>query len=166
MARTETVTVAFTDLVSSTELASRLGHDAYEVLRRSHFEGLRVAIAKHGGTEIKTTGDELMLRFTSTADAVACAIAMQQSWSRQDGPVPLEIRIGVSSGEASKEGGDLYGPPVVEASRLCAAASAGQILVSDVVRSLARGKGHRFTSVGELNLKNIRPDRRVLFATL
>ena len=29
MARTETVTVVFTDLVGSTELASRLGHDAY-----------------------------------------------------------------------------------------------------------------------------------------
>ena len=33
MARTETVTVVFTDLVSSTELASRLGHDAYQGLR-------------------------------------------------------------------------------------------------------------------------------------
>ena len=33
MARTETVTVVFTDLVGSTELASRLGHDAYEALR-------------------------------------------------------------------------------------------------------------------------------------
>ena len=30
MARTETVTVVFTDLVGSTELANRLGHDAYE----------------------------------------------------------------------------------------------------------------------------------------
>lgn len=31
MARTETVTVMFSDLVSSTDLASRLGHDAYEI---------------------------------------------------------------------------------------------------------------------------------------
>ena len=156
-ARTETVTVAFTDLVGSTELASRLGHDAYERLRRSHFEGLRSAVANHNGSEIKTTGDGLMLRFTSTADAVACAIAMQQSvdTSHLDSAAPLEIRIGVSSGEATLDGDDLYGPPVVEASRLCAAASAQQILVSDVVRSLTRGRGHRFTSVGGLTLKGL-----------
>lgn len=158
MARTETVTVAFTDLVGSTELASSLGHDAYELLRRSHFEALRWAVANHNGSEVKTTGDGLMLRFSSTADAVDCAIAMQQSadrCSRQGSGAPLEIRIGISSGEATKDGDDLYGPPVVEASRLCATASAGQILVSDVVRGLTRGKGHRFTSVGELTLKGL-----------
>jgi len=41
MARTETVTVVFTDPVGSTELSSRLGHDAYEALRREHFTALR-----------------------------------------------------------------------------------------------------------------------------
>ena len=158
MARTETVTVAFTDLVGSTELSSRLGHDEYELLRRSHFGGLRLAIAKHGGSEIKTTGDGLMVSFVSTADALACAIAIQQSpeiLSGPDGEAPLRIRIGVSSGEATREGVDLYGPPVVEASRLCAAASGGQILVSDVVRGLTRGKSYRFNAVGELTLKGL-----------
>ncbi len=158
MARTETVTVAFTDLVGSTELASRIGHDAYELLRRSHFERLRLALANYNGSEIKTTGDGLMLHFTSTADAVACAIAMQQSARssvRRGDAAQLEIRIGISSGEATSDGNDLYGPPVVEASRLCAAAAAGQILVSDVVRILTRGKGHRFTSVGEVTLKGL-----------
>ena len=95
MARTETVTVAFTDLVGSTELASRVGHDAYELLRRSHFDALRSAVANHNGSEIKTTGDGLMLRFSSTADAVDCAIAIQQSAdtrSRQKNTPPLEIR--------------------------------------------------------------------------
>jgi hypothetical protein len=68
---------------------------------------------------------------------------------------PLSIRIGVSAGEATRENGDLYGPPVVEAARLCAAAAPGQILVSEVVRLLARGKGHTFTAVGELTLKGL-----------
>jgi len=49
MARTETVTVVFTDLVRSTELASRLGHDAYEALRHDHFAALRAAVAAHNG---------------------------------------------------------------------------------------------------------------------
>ena len=46
MGQTETVTVLFTDLVGSTELASRLGHDTYEVLRREHFASLRTAAPK------------------------------------------------------------------------------------------------------------------------
>src|SRR5258708_6409040 len=177
MARTETVTVVFSDLVGSTELASRLGHDAYEVLRQQHFAACRAAVAAHRGTEIKTTGDGLMLCFASAADAVACGVTMQQAASLKKRPgaripspaspagegqgegISAQIRIGVSSGEATREDNDLYGPPVVEAARLCAAAAAGQILVSEVVRLLARGKGHTFASVGELTLKGL-PEHR------
>ena len=158
MARTETVTVVFTDLVGSTELASRLGHDAYEALRHEHFTALRAAVAKHNGTEVKTTGDGLMLRFDSAASAIACAVAMQQATDgarRGASRDPVQIRIGISSGEATHENGDLFGTPVVEAARLCAVAAGGQIVVSDVVRSLARGRGHTFTSLGELTLKGL-----------
>jgi class 3 adenylate cyclase/tetratricopeptide (TPR) repeat protein len=156
VARTETVTVVFTDLVGSTELASRLGHDAYETLRQAHFTALRASVAKHNGTEVKTTGDGLMLRFDSAASAVACGIAMQQMTDgRSAGREPLQIRVGVSTGEATEENRDLFGSPVVEAARLCAVAAAGQIVISDVVRSLARGRGHTFTSLGELTLKGL-----------
>jgi class 3 adenylate cyclase len=79
MARTETVTVVFTDLVGSTELASRLGHDAYEAMRHAHFTALRGAVTTHNGSEVKTTGDGLMLRFDSAASAIACAVSMQQA---------------------------------------------------------------------------------------
>lgn len=149
MARTETVTVMFTDLVGSTEMAGRLGHDDYEAFRQGHFTALRGAAAAHNGVEVKSTGDGLMLSFASTADAVACGVAMQQATSK------ARLRVGVSSGEATQVEADLYGPPVTEAARLCAAAAAGQILVSDIVRLLARGKGHTFTSVGELSLKGL-----------
>lgn len=171
MARTETVSVVFTDLVGSTELASQLGHDAYEVLRGAHFDALRSAVTTHNGTEVKTTGDGLMLCFTSAAEAVACAVAMQQAtdWAGRrarkkplsDPPLAMaderavQIRVGVSVGEATREDHDLYGHPVVEAARLCAAAAAGQVLVSDVVRALARGRGHTFIAVGELTLKGL-----------
>src|SRR5258706_12101380 len=179
MARTETVTVVFTDLVRSTELAGRLGHDAYEALRHDHFAALRAAVAAHNGTEIKTTGDGLMLSFDSAADAVACAVAMQQAVDRRGRQTrriatstdfespnssvgagvpacpPVQIRVGLSSGEATRDNNDLFGLPVVEASRLCAAAGAGQIIVSDVVRQMARGRGHTFASLGELTLKGL-----------
>ncbi len=55
MAHTETVTVVCTDLAGSTELASRLGDDADDALHHQHFAARRAAVAKHGGTEVKTT---------------------------------------------------------------------------------------------------------------
>ena len=53
MARTETATAAFTNLVGSTELASRFGHDAYEALRHERFAARRAAVAKLCDIEAK-----------------------------------------------------------------------------------------------------------------
>ena len=68
----------------------------------------------------------------------------------------LDIRIGISAGDVTLEDNDCFGTPVVEAARLCAAAIGGQILVADLVRVLARGRGgHSFTSGGERELKGL-----------
>ena len=95
MARTETVTVLFTDLVGSTELAARLGHDAYETLRQTHFETLRRTLAGYNGAEIKTSSDGLMLCFA--ADAVACGVAMQQATERPGRQAQRPAAINLSS---------------------------------------------------------------------
>ena len=69
MARTETVTVAVQrPRRIDRAVANRLGHDAYEALRQECFAACRTAVARHHGTEIKTTGDGLMLCFASAAD--------------------------------------------------------------------------------------------------
>jgi class 3 adenylate cyclase len=54
---TKTATVMFTDLVGSTELASRLGTGASTRLRELHFAALRDSLSVHRGTEVKTLGD-------------------------------------------------------------------------------------------------------------
>ena len=69
---------------------------------------------------------------------------------------PLGIRVGVSTGEATKEADDYFGDPVIEAARLCAKAGSGQILVTELVRATAgRRSNHAFTSLGELELKGL-----------
>jgi class 3 adenylate cyclase/tetratricopeptide (TPR) repeat protein len=134
------VAILFTDLVGSTELATQQGDIAADALRRDHFSHLREALASTGGTEVKTIGDALMASFTGASDALAGAVAMQRAVERHNRRLNdgrLEMRVGVSVGDASYEDGDWFGTPVVEASRLCASATAGQILVSDLVRALA-----------------------------
>lgn len=160
MAQTQTVTILFCDLVGSTELLTRLGDDANDRVRRSVFAALREAIAAHRGDEVKTIGDNIMVAFpASAADAVSCAVAMQRAISRLNARDPLlglAVRIGISSGESSREEDDWFGTPVVEASRLESSARAGQILVSDLLRGLVGTRGgHSFTSVGELELKGL-----------
>jgi hypothetical protein len=47
---------------------------------------------------------------------------------------PLDIRIGIGAGDVAVEDGDVFGTPVVEASRLCAIATGGQIVVAALGR--------------------------------
>jgi class 3 adenylate cyclase len=157
MIRTETATIVFTDLVGSTELLVRLGHDAYEAVRRSHFDSLRLAASVHQGSEINSNGDGLVFAFRSAGEAMACMIRMQQgadlAGRRRGGE--LRIRVGASSGETTRDGNDICGIAVVEAARLCAVALPGQILVSDLVRGLTRGLGYELVRVGDFELKGL-----------
>jgi DNA-binding NarL/FixJ family response regulator len=126
----EFVTILFTDLVGSTALFARRGDERADALRREHFDTLRRAITAHGGSEVKSTGDGLMVTFTSAVAAVRCAVDMQRTSE-------LEVRVGLDAGEPLQEGDDLYGTSVIVASRLCDAAEPGEILASEIVARIA-----------------------------
>jgi class 3 adenylate cyclase len=153
------VTILFTDLVGSTAMAQEIGDDAADEVRRAHFEQLRRATSATGGTEVKTIGDAMMVSYTSAADAVAGAVAMQQrvhTHNVSSDGARIEMRIGVSAGDATFEDGDWFGTPVVEAARLCSAAGGGQILVADIVRMLAGSRtDHQLVAVGEVEGKGL-----------
>jgi class 3 adenylate cyclase len=153
------VSILFTDLVGSTELASEVGDTAADDLRRRHFADLREAIAATGGTEVKTIGDALMVSYSGAADAVAGAVAMQRAVERRNRSLEghrLEMRVGVSVGDANFEEGDWFGAPVVEASRLCSSANGGQILVSELVRALAGSRAEfELRPLGTRELKGL-----------
>ena len=156
MSHLVTVTVLFTDLVDSTAQSTRVGQDAYEDLRRTHFAMLREAITAHGGTQVKNLGDGVMATFHAASEGVAAAVAIQQAADRHNrhASEPLANRIGMALGDVTEEDGDYFGAPVVQAARLCAAAAGGQILCTDVLRIMA-GTHHHITPVGPLELKGI-----------
>ena len=137
MPTTENITVLFTDVVGSTELASSLSPEAGDEVRRKHFSTLRQAIATAGGTEVKSLGDGFMVVFRSASAALSCAVAMQQAVDRDNAGAqrPQGLRVGLSAGEAVREADDYFGDPVIEAARLCAKAEGGQILAADLVRA-------------------------------
>jgi class 3 adenylate cyclase len=147
-----------TDLVGSTAMADRVGPEAAEALRAEHFGLLRGALERAGGREVKNLGDGLMVVFDSAAQSLACAVVMQQAVEARNrrSEEQLGVRIGVSVGDTTVEDGDYFGEPVVESARLCAHAAGGQIIVNDLVHRLAGSRdGHRFQSLGGLELKGI-----------
>lgn len=156
---TGTVTLLFTDQVSSTDTLQRLGDDEAERLRRVHFRLLREVASAHGGEEVKNLGDGLMVAFTSAVDAVACAIAIQQAVQRHRERAEsesLQVRVGLNVGEPIVDDDDYFGTPVVVAKRLCDAAASAQILASDVVRALVGTRGSfDFRPLDPIALKGI-----------
>ncbi len=152
-----TATILFTDLVGSTELRSQLGEQAAEELRRRHDRLLTGIVEAGDGHVVKGLGDGIMATFGGAADALAAAVAIHQAIDRHNrsGPEPLTVRIGISAGDVTLEDGDCFGTPVIEAARLCEAASGGQILASEMVRWLVRGGEHHFSPVGPLELKGL-----------
>src|SRR5918997_6071109 len=91
------VTILFTDLVGSASLFERHGDEAADALRREHFAALRRPIAQHGGREVKSTGDGLMVAFSSAVAALRCAIDMQRTTTATTSG--LGLRVGLDAGE-------------------------------------------------------------------
>jgi tetratricopeptide (TPR) repeat protein len=150
------VTVLFTDLVASTDALSRLGADQNEAVRREHFALLRGVLTKHAGREVKNLGDGFMVVFATPSAALDAAVEMQQRLDARNrrAAEPLLMRVGISLGEVEAEDEDYFGPPVVEAARLCRIAEGATIVTSDVVRVLAAPRGrHVFEALGALDLK-------------
>jgi predicted ATPase/class 3 adenylate cyclase len=155
-----TVTLLFTDLVGSTKSLVALGEDRYDSVRDEHEMLVGGTIAAYHGEVVKSTGDGYMAAFHRAGDAVAAATEIQRLVSRrnEDSEVALGVRIGISAGDVTERAGDYYGVPVIEAARLCAAATGAQILVSETVRSLVGSRGgHDFVALGELDLKGLPP---------
>jgi class 3 adenylate cyclase len=146
-------TILFTDLEGSTSLTQRLGDARAMGVLRTHDQIIRDAVGRHGGSEVKHTGDGLMAAFPSVAGALQCAVEVQRRFALGEDVGPLRVRIGMSAGEPVTERSDFFGAAVQLAARLVARAEPGTVLVSSAVRDLALGKGFTFRRRGTLRPK-------------
>jgi class 3 adenylate cyclase/CheY-like chemotaxis protein len=156
--RARTLTVLFTDLVGSTSAWSGMDRPAADRRRGRHFVLMRAALAEHDGEEAKSLGDGLMAVFDSVGAALKCAGAMQQSFiaARRGGEAILGLRVGLCAGDVTSDDADFFGVPVIAASRLCAFAEAGEVLLPAATSHLlGPAPGHTFRDVGALDLKGL-----------
>jgi class 3 adenylate cyclase len=152
-------TVLFTDLVGSTERAAELGDRTWRDLLEQHHAAVRRELARFDGSEVDTAGDGFFATFDGPARAIRCARAVVEAV----GPLGLEVRAGLHTGEVELADGKVAGIAVNIGARIAAHAAPGEVLVSGTVKDLVAGSGLEFDDRGAAELKGV-PGEWRLFA--
>jgi adenylate cyclase len=155
------VTMLFADIRGFTSMSER--HSPEEMVRtlNSYFEVMVDVLFRNGGTLDKYVGDEIIGLFgapvarpDSAVLAVRCALEMHRALEEfnrmrvASGSEPIHIGIGVNTGPviAGAIGSTrtlqytVIGDAVNVASRLCNAAGAGEVLISQFTHDIVRGE--------------------------
>ncbi|HEY3017230.1 MAG TPA: adenylate/guanylate cyclase domain-containing protein [Gaiellaceae bacterium] len=152
-------TVLFTDVVRSTEQAAALGDRRWRDVLEEHRALVRRELERFRGREVETIGDGFLATFDGPARAIRCAGAIRDAL----GPLGVEVRAGIHTGECEVLGERLAGIAVHVGARVAAKAAPGEVLVSRTVRDLVAGSGIEFDDRGSQELKGI-PGGQQLFA--
>jgi class 3 adenylate cyclase len=152
-------TVMFTDVVGSTQHATRLGDRRWHELLTGYYAAVRKELGAFRGREVNTAGDGLLATFDGPARAIRCACAIRDRVK----PLGLQVRAGLHSGECELIGDDVGGIAVHIGARVASEANPDEVLVSSTVRDLVAGSGIKFADCGTHSLKGV-GDQWRLFA--
>jgi class 3 adenylate cyclase len=154
-------TVLFTDIVGSTELASRLGDEKWGELLSMHNVRVRAELERFRGREIDTAGDGFLATFDGPARAIRCACAIRESL----GGLGIEVRAGLHTGECELVEDKVRGIAVHTGGRVAALAKPGEVLVSGTVKDLVAGSNIHFDARGTHVLRGV-PGEWPLYAVM
>jgi adenylate cyclase len=131
-------TVVFADLVGSTSLFERLGDEAASRFVTQLVGTLSEIFGQHHGRVVKLLGDGLFVVFQKEGEALAACVQVQNHLLEQQirpggSGAPVEMQIGIESGEVVEIEGDCFGDTVNSAARLADLAGASQILTTENV---------------------------------
>jgi class 3 adenylate cyclase len=152
-------TVVFADLVGSTGIFERLGDETAGRFVTQLTTALSRSFEQHQGRVVKLLGDGLFVVFPLESDAIAACVGIQKRL--QDTPVypggtgkPVQMQMGVETGEVVEIEGDCYGDAVNSAARLADLAGAEQILTTGRVRdALDPEQRSKLRSLGPMFLR-------------
>jgi class 3 adenylate cyclase len=160
-----TAIILFADIAHSTALTERLGDGPFRERARELAASLRALIRECGGTPVEgpTLGDGVLAVFTSAREAIEAARRCAKAGDDAGLPLHLGLHAGDVTREKDPDGRDnVYGGAVNIAARISGLSAPGEVLVSDVVRTLARtSAGVAFEDRGEQALKGVGEPVRV-----
>lgn len=98
---------------------------------------------KFRGREISRPGDQMLIAFNSSDNAIDCAHTILAELKQKT----AEVRIGISAGHPVTENDSFFGPAIKLANRLCNIAQNGQIVISTEANQL-------LSTASQHNMKN------------
>ncbi len=141
MAKDLEVAILFADVVGSTQLYDKFGDTKASETVAACLSVMKDSTHQFNGTVIKTIGDEVMATFPDVDDAMSAAIMMQTQITadnKEEGRIPVSIRIGCHFGPVVQEQNDIFGAAVHTANRMTSQAKARQVVISgDTVKKMS-----------------------------
>ncbi len=137
MGKDKDLVILFADVVGSTRLFELLGDMVARDKVALCVEIMRNATEQHGGSVVKTMGDEILGIFEDCDAAMEAAVQMQTDISSHEGldisGQQVNIRIGCHYGSVVLESRDVFGAAVHTANRMTSQAKASQIMITDAI---------------------------------
>lgn len=152
-------TVVFADLVGSTSMFERLGDETASRFVTQLVGALSQVFEQHSGRVVKLLGDGLFVVFPQEGDALAACISIQKRFLEKPiraggSGAPVQMQMGIESGEVVEIDGDCFGDTVNSAARLADLAGAAQILTTQNVWSaLGALQQASLRSLGPMHLR-------------
>ena len=154
------VAILAADVVGYSQLIEADEEGTRARFRSLYSELIDPKIAADDGRIVKTTGDGVLVEFSSAVDAVRSALDIQEAIRQRNADLPedhcIAFRMGINLGDIIVEGDDIHGDGVNVAARLEVLCGPGEVYVSGTVREHVEGKlSVVFDDLGERTLKNI-----------
>ena len=152
--RNDVQTFLFADLAGFTALTEAHGDQAAAELARDFCEIVRGFLARHGGNEVKTIGDAVMIVVPNAVAAIRLGLdIVSELRTRPKSPV---VHVGMHTGPAVRQDDDWFGATVNIAARVAAAAGGDEVLLTEATRQAAgQIEGVELQARGEERFRNI-----------
>lgn len=128
--------VGLADVVGFTTRTAELGAEALADYIQGFEARARDVVTERGGRVVKTVGDALLFVADDAATGARIALGLVQALG-PDSDAPL--RVGLVWGRVLSRFGDIFGPTVALASRLCDEAGPGRVLVDEATAGCLQG---------------------------
>lgn len=154
----KTGAILFADVSGSTSLYQKVGNQQAAATIGAFQEHLKAIVARHGGTFVKSGGDDILCWFSLPNDAHLAAYEMIQA----TGEGGLKVHAGLESGMFICLDNDIFGDCVNAAARLCSLSNPRELLVGEAsFKNLALVSKRYYVSISPFRLKGRREASRV-----
>ena len=149
----------FSDIVGYSKIVERDESMAHRMLKE-HNKIIEKAVVSNDGRVVKYIGDSVFAEFESPDNACRASLKIQENLKQRNSLSRKEeqiyIRLGIHTGDAIREEGDLFGNDINIASRIEGVAQPGSVFVSNAAyQNLASPNNYHSRKVEHVKLKNI-----------